>query len=108
VIAEMAHEVVVMYLGRVVEKAPIVELFHSPKHPYTQALMTSRPSIYAKPRQRLPSITGSIPHPLRRPTGCPFHPRCPRFMPGLCEVNTPKTICAGPRHEVDCFLYGGA
>jgi peptide/nickel transport system ATP-binding protein len=108
VIAEMAHEVVVMYLGSVVEKAPIVELFHSPKHPYTQALMTSRPSIYAKPRERLPSITGSIPHPLRRPTGCPFHPRCPRFMPGLCEINTPKTICAGPQHEVDCFLYGGA
>ena len=67
VIAEVADEVAVMYLGRVVEKAPVGEIFTNPQHPYTQALLTSIPRIDAQPRERLPSITGSIPHPQNRP-----------------------------------------
>jgi oligopeptide/dipeptide ABC transporter ATP-binding protein len=108
VIAELADEVAVMYLGRVVEQAPVTEIFSNPKHPYTQALLTSIPSIDAKPRERLPSITGSIPHPQNRPTGCPFHPRCPAFMPGVCDQNEPKLTPVGTQHTASCFLYPGS
>lgn len=108
VIAEVADEVAVMYLGRVVERAPIEQLFNDPQHPYTKALLTSIPTIDAKPRERLPSITGSIPNPLNRPTGCPFHPRCPAFMPGTCEVKEPNLTAVGNNHEASCFLFPGS
>ncbi|MCC6456675.1 MAG: ABC transporter ATP-binding protein [Caldilineaceae bacterium] len=108
VIAEMADEVAVMYLGRVVERAPVKELFTNPKHPYTQALMTSIPSIDALPRERLPSVKGSIPHPQNKPTGCPFHPRCPAFMPGVCDQKEPQLAVVGANHQASCFLYPGA
>jgi peptide/nickel transport system ATP-binding protein len=108
VIAEVADEVAVMYLGRIVEHAPVNELFTNPKHPYTQALLTSIPTIDARPRERLPSITGSIPHPQNRPTGCPFHPRCPAYMPGICETKTPVLASVGDNHEASCFLYPGS
>jgi peptide/nickel transport system ATP-binding protein len=97
-----------MYLGRVVEQAPVKELFRNPKHPYTQALLTSIPRIDANPRERLPSITGSIPHPQNRPTGCPFHPRCPEFMPGTCNAKEPQLTGVGENHEASCFLYPGS
>ncbi len=108
VIAEVADEVAVMYLGRVVEKAPVVELFKNPQHPYTKALMTSIPTIDAKPRERLPSVKGSIPHPQNRPPGCPFHPRCPAAMPGVCDRKPPQSTSVGPNHTVSCFLYPGS
>jgi oligopeptide/dipeptide ABC transporter ATP-binding protein len=108
VIAEVADEVAVMYLGKIVEKAPVAELFNNPQHPYTQALMASIPTIDAQPRERLPSVKGSIPHPLNRPGGCAFHPRCPAYMHGVCERNEPKSTSAGPNHVVSCFLYPGA
>ncbi|MBA2598518.1 MAG: ABC transporter ATP-binding protein, partial [Chloroflexia bacterium] len=85
VIAEMADDVVVMYLGRVVEEGPVDDIFHAPKHPYTRALLRSIPSVESPPRRKLPTISGSIPHPYNRPPGCPFHTRCPDFMPGLCN-----------------------
>ncbi len=107
VIAEMADEVAVMYLGRVVERAPVKELFTNPKHPYTQALMTSIPSIDAAPRERLPSVKGSIPHPQNKPEGCPFHPRCPAFMPGVCDQKEPHLAVVGANHQASCFLYPG-
>ncbi len=105
VVAEMADEVVVMYLGRVVEKGPVDEIFYDAKHPYTQALLRSIPSLDAPARQKLPTIAGSIPHPSHRPSGCPFHPRCPAFMPGVCERAEPQLVPVGARHEVSCFLY---
>ena len=105
VIAEMADDVVVMYLGRVVEEGPVHDIFHAPKHPYTQALLRSIPSIKSKPRIKLPTITGSIPHPYNRPPGCPFHPRCPNVMPGKCDVDVPGLLPAGNRQQVSCFLY---
>ena len=77
VIAEMADDVVVMYLGHEVEKGPVDAIFHAPRHPYTRALLRSIPSVLAEPRSRLATIAGSIPHPYARPPGCPFHPRCP-------------------------------
>ncbi|MCB0112671.1 MAG: hypothetical protein KDD84_01215, partial [Caldilineaceae bacterium] len=97
----------VMYLGRIVEKAPVKELFNNPKHPYTKALLTSIPSIDTAPRERLPSISGSIPHPQNRPSGCPFHPRCPAFMPGVCDQKEPQLADVGANHTASCFLYPG-
>ncbi|NJN80983.1 MAG: ABC transporter ATP-binding protein, partial [Caldilineaceae bacterium] len=108
VIAEVADEVAVMYLGRVVEQAPVEELFANPKHPYTKALLASIPSIEAQPRERLPSVKGSIPHPNNRPVGCPFHPRCEAFMPGVCDKNEPQLIRIGENHATSCFLYPGS
>ncbi|MEZ4864727.1 MAG: ABC transporter ATP-binding protein [Caldilineaceae bacterium] len=105
VIAEIADDVAVMYLGRVVEEAPVEQIFHAPQHPYTRALLTSMPTIYSQSRTRLPSIQGSIPHPLNRPSGCAFHPRCPSFMPGVCEQAEPDLIELTPTQRVSCFLY---
>lgn len=107
VIAEMADEVVVMYLGRVVEKGLVDDIFHNPKHPYTRALLESIPSVNATPRVKLPTISGSIPHPYNRPSGCPFYPRCPSFMPGTCDKAEPELIHVGDRQDAACFLYGG-
>ena len=105
VVAEMCDQVVVMYLGRVVEQGPVDAIFHAPKHPYTQALLRSIPSIHATVRTELPTIAGSIPHPYNRPTGCPFHPRCPDFMPGTCDRSEPGLHPAGENQDVSCFLY---
>jgi len=105
VIAEMADDVVVMYLGRVIECGPVDAIFHAPKHPYTKALLRSIPSILARPRDKLATISGSIPHPYDRPTGCPYHPRCADFMPGRCDVAMPAMRAAGADREVSCFLY---
>jgi len=105
VVAEMADDVVVMYLGRVVEQGPVDAIFHDPKHPYTQALLRSIPSLDAPPRATLPTLTGSIPHPSRRPNGCPFHPRCPSRIAGVCEREEPELCQVGEKHQVSCFLF---
>jgi oligopeptide/dipeptide ABC transporter ATP-binding protein len=105
VIAEMADDVVVMYLGRVVEEGPVDAIFHAPKHPYTRALLRSIPSVDSPPRRKLPTISGSIPHPYNRPPGCPFHTRCPDFMPGLCNVVEPALAPVGAGQMAACFLY---
>jgi len=108
VIAEMADEVAVMYLGGVVENGPADAIFHDPRHPYTQALLRSMPSVLAKPRTRLNTLRGSVPHPLNRPAGCPFHPRCSAVIPGLCDREAPARVEVSPGHGVSCHLYGGA
>ena len=105
VIAEMADDVVVMYLGRVVEEGPVDAIFHAPKHPYTRALLRSIPSVDSPPRRKLPTISGSIPHPYNRPSGCPFHTRCPDFMPGLCNEVEPALAPVAPGQLAACFLY---
>lgn len=105
VIAEMADEVVVMYLGRVVEEGSVDDIFHNPKHPYTRALLQSMPSINSRTRVKLPTITGSIPHPYNRPAGCPFYPRCPSFMRGRCDTAEPSLLPVGERQSASCFLY---
>jgi peptide/nickel transport system ATP-binding protein len=106
VIAEMAHDMVVMYLGRAVESGTVKDTFAAPRHPYTRALLRSIPTVLAKPRTRLPTITGSIPHPFNRPKGCPYHPRCSEILGEVCEQNEPPPI-GDPRREVRCFLAGG-
>jgi oligopeptide/dipeptide ABC transporter ATP-binding protein len=105
VVAEMCDTVVVMYLGRVVEEGPADAIFHNAKHPYTQALLRSIPSIHSVARTELPTITGSIPHPHNRPPGCPFHPRCPDAIAGTCERAEPGLTVVGAGQAVSCFLY---
>jgi peptide/nickel transport system ATP-binding protein len=105
VVAEMATDVVVMYLGRVVEQAPVDAIFHAPRHPYTRALLRSIPRIRARARERLTPIVGAVPHPYDRPTGCPFHPRCAEFMAGRCDRQAPRLRPVDAHHAVSCFLY---
>ncbi len=103
VVAEMCEEVVVMYLGRVVEHAPVRPLFHDPKHPYTQGLLKSIPSLATK-KERLEPIKGVVPDPLDAPSGCPFHPRCPHAME-ICTRETPTLKEVGEDHQAACWLY---
>ncbi|PYM18458.1 MAG: dipeptide/oligopeptide/nickel ABC transporter ATP-binding protein [Candidatus Rokuibacteriota bacterium] len=103
VIATMATDVAVMYLGRVVEQAPVDAIFHAPLHPYTRALLRSIPRI--RSRARLVPIAGAVPHPYDRPTGCPFHPRCAEFKAGTCDRQEPRLTRIGDHHTVSCFLY---
>ena len=85
VVAQLADDVAVMYLGRIVERGSVREIMKDPRHPYTQSLLKSLPSL-AMNKARLPSIKGSVPSLTEIPPGCPFHPRCPHFKPGLCDV----------------------
>ena len=107
VIAEMADDVVVMYLGRVVEYADVYTIFRTPKHPYLKALMQSIPRIGVKSGERLAAIEGMVPNPLDVPTGCPFHPRCPDVILGRCDVDVPQQITLEAGHTVACHLYEG-
>jgi len=107
VIAQMADDVAVMYLGRMVEFAPVAQLFAAPQHPYTRALLRSVPNISAVPRERLATIGGAVPHPGARPVGCPFHPRCPEIIKGRCETLAPPEIPSGER-GASCFHTTGA
>jgi peptide/nickel transport system ATP-binding protein len=105
VVAELADEVVVMYLGTVVEKGSVEEVFGDPKHPYTRSLLRSIPRMGAGTRQRLLSIRGMVPYPSRRPAGCPYHPRCDDAIPGRCDHEEPPAVALGPGREVRCVLY---
>jgi oligopeptide/dipeptide ABC transporter ATP-binding protein len=105
VIAQMADFVVVMYLGRVMEQGPVGDIFNRPRHPYTRALLQSIPSLHSEPRTLLPTVSGSIPHPLQRPPGCPFHPRCPDAMPGRCDTALPALHPGDGGAPVACFLH---
>ncbi|MBI4672050.1 MAG: ABC transporter ATP-binding protein [Chloroflexi bacterium] len=105
VIAQMADYVQVMYLGLVMEEGPVDAIFHAPKHPYTQALLRSIPSVHSTPRVNLPTISGSIPHPFNRPSGCPFHPRCPQFIAGKCDKHIPPLRSVGGVQAAACVLY---
>jgi peptide/nickel transport system ATP-binding protein len=86
-VRHLSNRVVVMYLGRVVEVAATEDLFAQPNHPYTQALLAEVPRLDRKRRTFVP-IKGEIPSPLAPPSGCHFHPRCPRAMP-RCSAEAP-------------------
>jgi oligopeptide/dipeptide ABC transporter ATP-binding protein len=105
VVAEIADEVAVMYLGRVVERGDVDTIFHDAKHPYTQALLRSIPKMGLGRKDRLEQIRGMVPHPFARPSGCTFHSRCDRFMPGLCEKLEPPNETFGEGRSVRCLLY---
>ncbi len=97
VVAEIADDVAVMYLGRVVERGTVDDIFHDPQHPYTRALLRSIPKLDVYRRERLDSIHGMVPDPLNRPGGCPFHTRCEAAMPGRCDTIVPSSVELGPR-----------
>jgi oligopeptide/dipeptide ABC transporter ATP-binding protein len=103
VVAEIADDVAVMYLGRIVEQCDADTLFNDPKHPYTQALLRSIPQISAQ-RQELDPISGMVPSPFRRPSGCPFHPRCSQRM-AHCSNVEPALTQLREGHQVRCLLY---
>ncbi|MDP9383262.1 MAG: ABC transporter ATP-binding protein [Chloroflexota bacterium] len=109
VVAQMCDEVAVMYLGRIVERATVDDIFYDPKHPYTISLLRSIPRLGQKRGQRLEVIKGGVPDPYSTVTGCPFHPRCPSFMPGLCDTVLPieAFIEGKTNHTVRCHLYPG-
>jgi len=108
VVAEIADEVAVMYLGQVVERGNVDQIFHEPKHPYTRALLKSIPRLGQASREPLDSIRGMVPDPYHRPTGCPFHTRCDFAMAGTCDRILPPTTNLGERRDVRCLLYEDA
>lgn len=105
VIAQIADTVAIMYLGQVVEYGPVREILRNPKHPYTVDLLRAVPRLGKTAGQRLVAIEGSIPSPFQRPSGCPFHTRCSRMMPGRCEVIVPELTVVNEQHTVRCLLY---
>ena len=104
VVAEMAEEIVVMYMGKEVERSNTIDLFENPKHPYTIALLGSIPQIGEK-KSQLTTIKGMVPSPFDLPTGCVFHPRCPDHMPGKCDRIYPGYSEVTPGHWARCLLY---
>ena len=105
VVAEIADEVVVMYLGIEVERGPVDAIFSDPKHPYTRALLRSIPKLSTRKKHRLNTIRGTVPHPLNRPQGCPFHLRCDFAVPGICDMSVPTRTVLDDGRDVRCFLY---
>lgn len=102
-LVEMSDRIAIMYAGEIVEVAPSRELFSNPKHPYTQRLMNSFPSI-SGPRQELMGIPGSPPDLSAPPTGCRFNPRCHLKIAGLCEEVHPELMEVAPAHSAACHL----
>jgi len=102
VVEHISNRVLIMYLGRVVESAPTEDLFHSPNHPYTQALLNEVPRLDLRKRQYTP-VAGEIPSPLNPPTGCHFHPRCPHAT-SKCHSEIPQLKGIAPDRQSACFL----
>jgi len=100
----ISNSIAVMYLGRIVEHAPTVELFAEPLHPYTQALFRAAPKPVPRRKTVTPAITGDIPNPINRPRGCHFHPRCP-FVMDICREEYPAAREPAPSRMVKCHLY---
>ena len=103
VVAQMAHKVIVMYSGKIVEAAPVGELYKNPKHPYTIGLLQSIPSL-DQDKKRLESIEGVVPNPFELPKGCYFAPRCKHAM-DICRTTHPEPRTIGPDHTASCYLY---
>ncbi len=102
IVADIADDVLVMYCGQIVEKGPVVDIYESPKHPYTKGLLATMPSLDMK-AEILPTIPGSVPNISRRPSGCYFHPRCSAAME-KCATIAPEVLKVG-NQSVRCFLY---
>ncbi len=102
IVADIADEVLVMYCGQIVEKGPVVDIYESPKHPYTRGLLATMPSL-TMDEEILPTIPGSVPNISTRPSGCYFHPRCSSAM-DKCRTQAPQVRRVGSQ-AVRCFLY---
>jgi peptide/nickel transport system ATP-binding protein len=104
VVRAVAHRVVVMYLGKVAERAPTEELFSRPLHPYTQALLSAIPIPDPELKRERIVLRGDVPSPAAPPPGCRFHTRCPAVMP-ICSKVEPPLLAVRPNHFVACHLY---
>jgi peptide/nickel transport system ATP-binding protein len=105
VVEYLAHEVAVMYLGRIVERGSVEEVLRSPQHPYTQALLSAVPSPRLDEQPEFIRLAGETPSPANPPAGCHFHPRCPQAS-DLCRERYPETSSVSTTHRVRCHLYG--
>jgi dipeptide transport system ATP-binding protein len=106
VVRHVADEVMVMYLGRVVEQGPREAVFANPQHPYTQALLSATPTVDAALRRQRIILQGELPSPINPPSGCAFHTRCPIAM-AACKTETPQLQSAGPQ-RVACLAVAAA
>ncbi|MCW5601068.1 ABC transporter ATP-binding protein [Nitrosomonas sp.] len=104
VVEYLADEVAVMYLGRIVEKGHVDEVLNTPKHPYTQALLASVPTIESTSKRVSTHLSGELPSPAKTPSGCYFHPRCPHVMP-ICRETYPEKSTFSTTHSAHCYLY---
>jgi len=104
VVEHICDRIVVMYLGKIVESAPYGELYTDPKHPYTQALLSAVPVTHPKQSKNRIILEGDVPNPINPPTGCSFHPRCPRRFEG-CDRYEPELKTIQDRHQVACHLF---
>jgi peptide/nickel transport system ATP-binding protein len=103
VIAENCDDVVIMYAGRIAEKADVSSVFKYPAHPYTKGLLTSIPSLAKEPKTMLPTIQGRVPSLLNMPSGCRFSARCPRSE-AICEKQSPVEVEVAQRHTAACHF----
>lgn len=103
VVRFMSDDVMVMYLGKVVESGPAEAIFSAPRHPYTQALLASMPSMDPDNRTQQAPLAGDPPNPINPPSGCRFHPRC-KFASAVCAQVEPRALEAGRSHRAACHL----
>ena len=103
VVRYLADRIAVMYLGRIQEVGPTDDVFNGPNHPYTEALLSAIPSVDGEPTSRI-RLEGEIPSPANPPSGCVFHPRCPRVIHGVCEVTEPPLLEVAPGHAMRCHI----
>ena len=105
VVEYLAHTVAVMYLGRIVEHGTVEDVLKSPKHPYTQALLSAVPTLDETTQREVIRLQGDLPSPVNPPQGCHFHPRCPHAM-DICRQQYPRYTKLSDTHRTNCFLYG--
>ncbi len=103
IVEYISDRVAVMYLGRIVELAKAEDLYRAPRHPYTKALLSAVPVPDPDHKRERIILQGDVPSPLKPPSGCPFHPRCPYVM-DRCRVETPPAYDVGGGHQAACFL----
>jgi len=105
VVGYLAHDIAVMYLGRIVEQGPVEQVLNHPLHPYTRALLSAVPVADPAHQREIIRLEGDLPSPAHPPSGCHFHPRCPQAM-ARCRESYPAVTQSGEAHQVRCFLHG--
>ena len=108
VVRYLCARVAVMYLGRIVEEGETEDVFNTPRHPYTEALLSAVPWPEAEQPAGREPLHGDVPSPVDLPTGCSFHTRCPKRIAGVCDAVPPRELEVGPGHRAACHLYENA